>query len=174
VFGFDDIAILGAGVLLIALGLGGMAPVLFAQRRALTGRLRIDETLNPALSAATAVVRPWPPLVGAPSTGSKLVPSGAEGPVADEPEVENAAAIPVAGREVPIADELLARLFAIRMLVSDVTEEIHTLRDGYDLDDDEIVEDIDDADDDLSDIDEDMDPDEGVVKRRSSKVREAA
>ena len=67
--------------------------------------------------------------------------------------------------EVSAAEELLAQLFTIRMSLSELVEEIHTLRDVYNLDDYEIVEDIDDADDDLSDIDQDEEPEEAAVPK---------
>ena len=55
----SQIGILGAGALLIFLGLGGLLPLLANQRR-LYGRLRINESWNPALSVAAGVMRPMP------------------------------------------------------------------------------------------------------------------
>jgi hypothetical protein len=55
----SQIGILGAGALLILLGLAGLMPLLANQRR-LDGRLRINELWNPALSAAAGVMRPMP------------------------------------------------------------------------------------------------------------------
>jgi hypothetical protein len=170
-----DIAVLGAGLFLIAAGVAGLLPMLLHHRKALQGRLRIDESLNPALRAAAAAMTPTPSLVPAP------VAAFAPMPVAKAPEVVEQAPIvaeaPVSRfeeRQVGPAEELLARLFTIRMMLSEVTEEIHTLREAYADDDDEIVEDIDQADDDLNDIEQDVEPEKTKPAKRLRKVREAA
>ena len=60
------------------------------------------------------------------------------------------------------------------MTLSELVEEIRTLRDVYNLDDYEIVEDIDDADDGLGDIDLDEEPEGALVLKAAGSVGEAA
>jgi hypothetical protein len=169
----NDIGVLAAGLVFIAAGVGGLVPVLLLQRSGLQDRVRIIESLNPALRAATAAMDPMPPppaLSGgvgestAPPSGRSVAPAV----IGDVPWRAATAG------EVPAEEELLARLFNIRMALSDVAEEIHGLRDVYNLDDDGIVEDIDHADDDLSDIEEDEYPEKAIAKVSRRKVREVA
>jgi hypothetical protein len=72
---------------------------------------------------------------------------------------------------VSAAEEFLAQLFTIRMSLSDLVEEIHTLRDTYNLDDYEIAEDIED---DLSNIDQAEQPEEAAFPKVAGNVSEAA
>lgn len=169
-----EIVVLTVGVVLIGAGMVGLLPLILNQRSSLAGRLRIDESLNPALSSAMAVVRPMPPafagaLSGFPSRHSHR-------PVAANsvPPTPATPAVSLQEAEISAAEELLARLFTIRMTLSEVTEEVQVLRDAYTLDDDEVVEDIDDADDDLSDLDQDDDPDAVTASKPAREVSEAA
>ena len=170
----SQIGILGAGALLILLGLGGLMPLLANQRR-LAGRLRINESWNPALSVAAGVMRPMPS-PPRPTSAPTITPK-ARPTVSDEqgPDVDDLTRVSRFGDgEVSAAEELLAQLFTIRMNLSDLVEEFHTLRDAYNLDDYEIVEDIDEADDDLSDIDQDEEPEDAAVPKVAGSVSEAA
>jgi len=169
----SQIGVLAAGALLILAGLGGLMPLLLNQRR-LPGRLAINESWNPALSVAAGVMRPMPSPprpTSAPSLGPRARTTVS---VERAPDVDDLAGVSRFGDgEVSAAEELLAQLFTIRMSLSDLVEEIHTLRDVYNLDDDEIVEDIDD-DDDLSDIDQDEEPEGATVPKVAASVSEAA
>ena len=170
----SQIGVLAAGAVLILAGLGGLMPVLVNQKR-LAGRLRINESWNPALSVAAGVMRPMPS-PPRPSSVPTIAPE-ARATVAIEraPDLEDLTGVSRFGDgEVSAAEELLAQLFTIRMSMSDLVEEIHTLRDAYDLDDYGVVEDIDDADDDLSDIDLDEEPEEATVPKAAGNVSEAA
>lgn len=170
----SQIGVLAAGALLIVAGLGGLMPLLFNQRH-LPGRLRINESLNPALSVAAGVMRPmpYPPRpTGVPMGAPTARPTVN---IEQAPDVDDLTHVSRFGDgEVSGAEELLAQLFTIRMSMSDLVEEIHTLRNAYNLDDYEIVEDIDDVDDDLSDIDQDEEPEEAAVPRATGSVSEAA
>jgi len=170
----SQIGVLAAGAFLILAGLGGLMPVLLNHRR-LPGRLRINESLNPALSVAAGVMRPMP---APPSPLSISAPAPKARPtvsVEQAPDSDDLTHISRFGDgEVSAAEELLAQLFTIRMSLSDLVEEIHTLRDATNLDDYEVVEDIDAADDDLSDIDEDEEPEEATVPNVAGSVSEAA
>jgi hypothetical protein len=170
----SQIGILGAGALLIFLGLGGLLPLLANQRR-LYGRLRINESWNPALSVAAGVMRPMPSPPRPSSTSTVTPKARPTVSVEQAPDMDDLSRVSRFGDgEVSAAEELLAQLFTIRMSLSDLVEEIHTLRDVYNLDDYEIVEDIDDADDGLSDIDQDEDPEEAAFPKVAGVVSEAA
>ena len=171
----SQIGILGAGALLILLGLGGLMPLLAANQRRLSGRLRINESWNPALSVAAGGMRPMPS-PPRPAGASSLAPAARPTvSVEQAPDTDDLTRVSRFGDgEVSAAEELLAQLFTIRMSLSDLVEEIHGLRDVYNLDDYEIVEDIDDADDDLSDIDQDEEPEEATVPKVAGNVSEAA
>ena len=170
----SQIGILAAGALLILAGLGGLIPVLLNHRQ-LPGRLRINESLNPALSVAAGVMRPMPAPPRPMSVSTAAPKARATVNIEQASDVDDLAHVSRFGDgEVSAAEELLAQLFTIRMSLSDLVEEIHTLRDVYNLDDYEIVQDIDDADDDLSDIDQDEEPEEATVPKAAGSVSEAA
>jgi hypothetical protein len=155
-----DLPVLGAGVLFIGAGLAGLLLLTLRGRARVGTGLEMDASLR-ALKIAAGFVKPeLAPVVEADSM------TEVEG-LRAESAVRGA---PPGAAEVSEAQQLLARLFALRMLVSDVTEEIHTLRDVYNLDDD-VVEDIDEADDDLADMTEGDFP---LRPKRAPKVIEAA
>jgi hypothetical protein len=154
--GLREIVVLAVGVVLIGAGLVGLLPLILNQRSALAGRLRIDESLNPAFTAAMSVVLPMPSAFAGAMAGSPSHQVHRPMPAATvAPASTLAPATSLEEREISAAEELLARLFTIRMTLSEVTEEVQALHDAYNLDDDEVVDDIDDADDDLIDIDQD-------------------
>src|SRR5688500_15011756 len=170
----SQIGVLAAGAFLILAGLGGLMPLLLNQRR-LAGRLRINESLNPALSVAAGVMRPMPAPPRPTSVPTVAPKARATVSIEQAPDLDDLTGVSRFGDgEVSAAKELLAQLFTIRMSLSDLVEEIHTLRDVYNLDDYEIVEDIDDADDGLSDIDQDEDPEEAAFPKVAGVVSEAA
>ena len=168
-----DIIVLGAGFFLIAIGLAGLVPMLVHHRKALQGRLRIDESLNPALRAAAAAMSPAPPFVALRLAGLATTPVA----VAEPPGAVEAPASRLDDRQVGPAEELLARLFTIRLMLSEVTEEVQALREAY-LDED-VFEDIEQSSDHLSGIEQDADPEEALTEamkpvKRLRKVRAAA
>ena len=145
---FSQIAVLGAGLLLVLAGLAGLVPMLLNRRPRLSPRLKIDESLNPALHSAASYIRPLPPVA---TPAREVAP---EAPARDFARAEDMSA-ELSTEEVSAAEELLARLFTIRMTLSEVTEEVRNLREAYEHSDEETIEDDAGARDDLQDIDED-------------------